>query len=70
MADPSSTVKVLIAGRSRHRGRPREPHPRVWVTTYMPETVYDQLCAHARREDRSLSSVVREAVAHYLRPRD
>jgi hypothetical protein len=48
------------------RGRPKEMDGQgVRVSTWLPESTYDQLTKYALRHDRSLSSLLRESLKRF-----
>jgi len=47
------------------RGRPKVDEHGVRVSTWVPESTYDNLTKYARRHDRSLSSLLRESLKRF-----
>lgn len=60
----------MPASSKRPRGRPRLPPDQrgLPVTTWLPVPDYDRLYQRAQREEKSISSLVREIVGRRLAP--
>lgn len=50
----------------RRPGRPKTPNPKVALTTWVSVSTYDQLAAHARRREESVSALVRTVLRRRL----
>lgn len=51
----------------RRRGRPRVSEPRSTVSTWLPAHAHDRLIQIAKREERSISAVVRQLLIFRLK---
>jgi len=56
--------------RGNKGGRPRAPEKSVEVWAWIPSRHRDQLVAHARAHGRSVSGLIRTAIARTYGPRD
>jgi hypothetical protein len=51
----------------RRRGRPRVSEPRSTVSTWLPAHAHDRLIQIAKREEQSISAVVRQLLIFRLK---
>lgn len=49
----------------KRRGRPKADEPGIRISTWVPESEFDSLAKYARRHDRSLSALLREALKRF-----